>query len=208
MSELEILLESQEQYSRRTSLRFHNIKVPVNERGRIIHPVNTDDLILDICNTLPGVNVTINDIGRSHVIGRTKSGKCQVKVRFLSYRTRNLVYTNKKSLRANPDGIFITENLTPYRTTLTERLAQLKFDKLIQAYWTSDGRIFVKRTETSRKEIMTNFDDIASLECRFQRQSRQNIQDCPSVFDRGPEHSRPETQTDIEDSEPIDSNRD
>ena len=130
------------------------------------------------------------------------------KIRFLSYRTRNLVYTNKKSLRAIPDGIFITENITPYRTTLTERLAQLKFDKLIQAYWTSDGRIFVKRTETSRKEIMTNFDDIASLECRFQRQSRQNIQDCPSVFDRGPEHSRPETQTDIEDSEPIDSNRD
>jgi flagellar biosynthesis chaperone FliJ len=55
MSELEIRLESQEQYSRRTSLRFHNIKVPVNERGGIIHPVNTDDLILDICNTLPGV---------------------------------------------------------------------------------------------------------------------------------------------------------
>jgi uncharacterized coiled-coil protein SlyX len=53
MSELEIRLESQEQYSRRTSLRFHNIKVPVNERGRIIHPVSTDDLILDICNTLP-----------------------------------------------------------------------------------------------------------------------------------------------------------
>ena len=49
MSELEIRLESQEQYSRRTSLRFHNIKIPVNEWGRIIHPVNTDDLILDIC---------------------------------------------------------------------------------------------------------------------------------------------------------------
>jgi hypothetical protein len=48
--------------------------------------VNTDDLILDICNNLPGVNLTINDIGRSHVIGRAKSGKCQVIVRFLSYR--------------------------------------------------------------------------------------------------------------------------
>jgi hypothetical protein len=61
MSELEIRLESQEQYFRRTSLRFHNIKVPVNERGRIISPVNTDDLILNICINLPGVNLTIND---------------------------------------------------------------------------------------------------------------------------------------------------
>ena len=163
MSELEIRLESQEQYSRRTNLRFHNIKVPVNERSRIIHPVNTDDLILNICNNLSGVNLTINDIGRSHVIGRVKLGKCQVIVRFLSNRTRTLVYTNKKYIRANPDGLFITENLTPYRTNLTKRLAQLKFDKQIEAYWTSDGRIFVKRTETSRKEIVTNFDDIASL---------------------------------------------
>jgi hypothetical protein len=59
-----------------------------------------------------------------------------------------------KSLRANPDGIFITENLTPFRTNLTRRLAQLQFDKQIEAYWTSDGRIFVKRTETSRKEMV------------------------------------------------------
>ena len=74
MSELEIRLESQEQYFRRTSLRFQNIKVPVNERGRIIYPVNTDDLILNICINLPAVNLTINDIGRSYVIGRAKSG--------------------------------------------------------------------------------------------------------------------------------------
>ena len=193
MSELEIRLESQEQYFRRTSLRFHNIKVPVNERGRIISPVNTDDLILNICINLPGVNLTINDIGRSHVIGRAKSGKFQVIVCFLSYHTRNIICTNKKSLRANPDGIFITENLTPFRTNLTRRLAQLQFDKQIEAYWTSDGRIFVKRTETSRKEIVTNFDDIAFLECRSHRQSLRNSQDYPSVLARIPGHLRPET---------------
>jgi hypothetical protein len=150
-------------------------------------------LILNICINLPGVNLTINDIGRSHVIGRVKSGKFQVIVCFLSYHTRNIICTNKKSLRANPDGIFITENLTPFRTNLTRRLAQLKFDKQIEAYWTSDGRIFVKRTETSRKEIVTNFDDIAFLECRSHRQSLRNSQDYPSVLARIPGHLRPET---------------
>jgi hypothetical protein len=39
--ELESRIEGQEQYSRRTSLRFHNIKVPVDERGNVKHPVNT-----------------------------------------------------------------------------------------------------------------------------------------------------------------------
>jgi hypothetical protein len=71
--------------------------------------------VIKVCDyfLLPGVNLTINDIGRSHVIGRSKSGKCQVIVRFLSYRTRNLVNTNKKSLRANPDGILSDSSSAP-----------------------------------------------------------------------------------------------
>jgi hypothetical protein len=93
------------------------------------------------------------------------------------------------------DVIFITENLTPYRTNPTKRLSQLKFDKQIAAYWTSDGRIFVKRTETSREEIVTNFDDITSLECRSHRQSMRNSQDSPPVLARSPEHPRPETES-------------
>jgi hypothetical protein len=51
MSGLEIRIESQEQYSRRTSLRFHNIQVLVDERGRIVHPVDIDKLIPQVCNT-------------------------------------------------------------------------------------------------------------------------------------------------------------
>ena len=49
VNNLEVRLEHQEQYSRRTSLRFHNIDVPVDDRGHIIHPVSTDDIIVDIC---------------------------------------------------------------------------------------------------------------------------------------------------------------
>ena len=48
--ELESRIEGQEQYSRRTSLHFHNIKVPVDERGNAKHPVNTYELILNVCN--------------------------------------------------------------------------------------------------------------------------------------------------------------
>jgi len=163
MSGLEIRIESQEQYSRRTSLRFHNIQVSVDERG-IVHPVDTDQLILQVCNTKLGLDININDIGRSHVIGKVKNGKSQVIVRFLSYRIRNSVYTNKKALKGHPDGIFITENLTKYRTELVKKLSQLKYSKQMYTYWTSDGRIYVKQTETSRKQTINNFDDIMNFE--------------------------------------------
>ena len=98
------------------------------------------------------MNLTVNDIGRSHVIGKVKNGKSQVIVRFLSYRTRSKVYTNKKALKGDADGIFITENLTQYRTGLTQKLADLKYNHKIFEYLTSDGRIFAKTTEKGTKK--------------------------------------------------------
>ena len=70
ISELELRVENQEQYSRQTSLRFHNIKVPVDQRWKIIHPVDTDDLVLQVCNTKLGLDISKADIGKSHMIGK------------------------------------------------------------------------------------------------------------------------------------------
>ena len=106
-------MEAQEQYSRRTSLRFHNVPVPVDQRGHIKHPVDTDKLILDTCKTnLKIADLKLEDISRSHVIGRAYNGKAQVIVRFISYRVRHRVYSSKRELKGDPSGQFITENLT------------------------------------------------------------------------------------------------
>ena len=78
---------------------------------------------------------------------------------------RNSVYTNKKAPNGDPRGIFfISENLTKYRTELVKKLSQLKYSNQIYTYWTSDGRIYVKETETSRKQTVNNFDDIMNFE--------------------------------------------
>ena len=146
-------MESQEQYSRRTSLRFHNVRVPVDNRGQIIHPVNTDDLVIKICKDKLGIELSINDIGRSHVIRKVKDGKSQVIVRFLSYRVRNQVYSNKRLLQQNEDGIFVTDNLTQFRTSLIKTLSKLKYEHKIHTYWTSDGRIFAKKTSEGERKL-------------------------------------------------------
>ena len=88
IKELESRIEGQEQYSRRSSLRFHNIKVSVDERGNVKHPVYTDELILNVCNNKRGLDINLHDIGKSHIIGKVKDGKSQVIVRFILYRTR------------------------------------------------------------------------------------------------------------------------
>ena len=102
IKELESRIEGQEQYSRRSSLRFHNIKVSVDERGNVKHPVYTDELILNVCNNKLGLDINLHDIGRSHIIGKVKEGKSQVIVRFISFRTRTKVHSNKKGLKNHP----------------------------------------------------------------------------------------------------------
>ncbi|VDI80458.1 Hypothetical predicted protein [Mytilus galloprovincialis] len=46
LDKIEARIEEQEQYSRRTSLRFHNVPAPTDDKGDIIKPIDTDSLIL------------------------------------------------------------------------------------------------------------------------------------------------------------------
>ena len=59
LNKVEARLEEQEQYSRRTSLRFNNVPVPTDTKGAIIKPIDTDALILNICKTKLNVNLDI-----------------------------------------------------------------------------------------------------------------------------------------------------
>jgi hypothetical protein len=63
---IDMRLEEQEQYSRRTSLRFHNVRVPTDHKGNIIQPVDIDGIVLKICNKDLTVPLDIHHRGRSH----------------------------------------------------------------------------------------------------------------------------------------------
>ncbi|CAG2189336.1 unnamed protein product [Mytilus edulis] len=160
---VESRIEEQEQYSRRTSLRFHNVPVPTDNNGAVITPIDTDDLVLRICNKKLKVKLNIFDIGRSHPIGEMKDGKISIIVRFLSYRQRNMVFSNKKQLKNNPDKIFIAENLTKHRYDLINRLNTLRIKDKIHSFWTHDGTILVKKTDVSSPKKIKSRQDIYKL---------------------------------------------
>jgi len=56
-----------------------------------------------------------------------------------------LVYSTKKCLKGDLDKMFITENLTNFKTNLVKELAELKCNHDINAYWTNDDRIYAKK---------------------------------------------------------------
>ena len=75
--------------------------------------MNTYKIILDICNDVLKVPITINEIGRTHPIGKVRGGKIQVIARFSTYHQRNVVFSAKRDFKGYTDNIFITENFTP-----------------------------------------------------------------------------------------------
>jgi hypothetical protein len=64
ISNIEKRLEEQEQYSRRTSLRFNNVRVPTNGNNVVKTPIDTDSLVHGICKNQLGVMLNLTDIGR------------------------------------------------------------------------------------------------------------------------------------------------
>ena len=88
-------------FPEKKNLKIHNIQVLVDERGIIVHPVDIDKLMHQVCNTKHGLDMSIHDIRKSHVIGKVTNNKSPVIFKFL-YRIRNSVYTNKRALKRLP----------------------------------------------------------------------------------------------------------
>ena len=159
VASLDRRLEETEQYSRRTSLRFNSLKLPTKRNGQIIKPINSDQLVLDICNNELGLDLQLQDLGRIHPIGPVQDGKANIIARFISYRPRQQVFSNKRKLKQY--GTFISEKLTTCRYALISELNKLLQNDDINSCWSYDGRIFTKVHE--EKTLIKDLNDIDLL---------------------------------------------
>ena len=154
-----------EQYSRRNCLQFFGI--PESEKE------STDDLVCGIINNRLGVTVTTTDIDRSHRVGNpnkppaANNGRHGVNrprpivVKFVSYRTRHLVISNRRLLKGTK--VVIQEQLTKKNRELLS--CAVKHPK-VETAWTSDGRVIAKVKTTNNRTInrmIRNATELASL---------------------------------------------
>lgn len=135
---LENKIDDLEQYQRRQCLRVFGVSETDGE--------DTDKLAIDVAKKI-GVDLSVNDIDRSHRIGRKETDRPRpVIVKFVSYRKRNELFRSKKNLRGT--GIVIREDLTKKRHALLQE-AITKFG--LKNVWTQDGAIIVKIGDTKRR---------------------------------------------------------
>jgi hypothetical protein len=138
--------------------------LPTKPNGQIIKPINSDQLVLDICNNEIGLNLQLQDLGRTHPIGPVHDGKANVIACFISYRPRQQVFfSNKRKLNQDQHGTLISENLTTGRYALISELNKLRRNGDINLCCSYDGRIFAKFREDSERTLIKDVHDIDLL---------------------------------------------
>ena len=157
-----------EQYSRRSSLRFHRVPIPAATSGEGMKIINTDDIVLDICNNKLKLSppISAQDIDRSHPIGRPKDGKMIVLCKFNRWSVKNQVYKNKSNLKTYKSesfNVFITEDLTRKRQQAVQQLDQMRKNRDIDSFWTNDGRIFYKTGPNDKVRTVNKPDQLTDL---------------------------------------------
>lgn len=152
---LETKVDAAEQYSRRNCLRVAGVPEPTAGQTE-----NTDEYVVKLSRDL-GVEVELNDIDRSHRIGRPRaSGRPRdIIVKFTSYRVRRKVYGVRTQTKVKGFmGVYINEDLTKQRSQLLRKARKMVKDKILTSAWTSDGTILVRDQHDTVHRILSEND--------------------------------------------------
>ena len=128
-------MSNMEQYGRRNSLRFTNMKVKQIDfstetefKKHMVNFINSTVLKKEES----GVSISVEDVDRCHAVGIRDSP--QVLVKFRNYETKHLVYASKKNLKRNPGKVFVSESRHPVRLALMECLSTQQQNKVERRY--------------------------------------------------------------------------
>ena len=154
-AELELEIDSLEQYGRRHNLRFAGIPETSND--------DTDRKLMDLCNLTLKIDPPLqeSDLAVSHRVGpRDPTRPRQIIARFTSIQARLRILRARKELRRinRADGndgplIFVNEDLTQRRGKLFGKARSLKRQNKIMDAWSFNGKIMVKDNQNRVTEI-------------------------------------------------------
>ena len=126
-----------------------------------------------------GANLTLEDIDRSHRLGKPKprsvpqhAGQLSTRprsiiVKFSTYRARNKLMKLKSHLKSSGyKDVYINEDLTKSRSQVFFQARKLQKDGHVKSTWTSDGVILIKANDDriTRFETLKDFNDCKQKE--------------------------------------------
>ena len=136
LNNIDLKLNAEEQYSRRNCLRLFGYPEKTSE--------NTDNIMIELANNALKVDLSLEDIERSHRVGPKnepgeKRGRPRgIIIKFKSYRKRIEVLKNRRKLKGTK--YVIVEDLTAKNQTLLNKARE---STKVETAWSKDGVIIV-----------------------------------------------------------------
>ena len=178
-----IVIDNQEQYSRRECLEIRGTPVTPNE--------NTSEIVQKI-GKLINVEISKADISISHRIpgrvqrrGENMSTPPAIITKFTSRETRDSLYRARNKLknhtttdlglgREATNPIYISESLTQRNKEIFKMALKFKKERRYRYIWTSAGRIFIRKDDNSPPKQISSLDDLKKLGQHVQESSVNN----------------------------------
>ena len=148
-----------EQYSRRSCLRISGIPEKVSE--------DTTQIVLDLADRC-GTNIGVDDIDRSHRVGRVVSGEPQgtikpreIIVKLRSHGARLQLLKGRPYLHEKKLNTYVNEDLPKAKKSLSHACRKLKKDSNsnIVNTWVYNGNVFVQ-DNVGNKLRVTSLEDL------------------------------------------------
>lgn len=136
-------IEALEQYGRRNCVQIKNVP------EAHLETISTDEYTMRLALKI-GAQITKQDIGRSHTLGKAFEGKYSIIVRFISHNVKREFLKKRSELKGNPDKITICESLTKHRRLIMKELEALRHAKKLFKTWTDDGKVLFKHSQGSK----------------------------------------------------------
>ena len=135
-------IDDLEQYTRRTNVRIFGIPESDNNE-------DTDDLAIKFLSSELGVQLSPNDISRSHRVGKRSTTKPRpIIVRLVCHNTKVSILRKRRLLKDNKRPFNVQEDLTVARRDILKYLHGID-NGIVSRVWTIDGTILFRPTRHS-----------------------------------------------------------
>ena len=161
--QMEMAVNSLEQYSRRCCLQFQGIPYKSGE--------STDQLVVNLARQT-GAEISTNDISISHRLAPSSPAHPNPPIiaKFLSQKLRDEIYSRRRKLREinnqnrGQPMQFINESLTKFNKEIFKSCLSFKKQNRIKYIWTKHGVTFLKRDDDCQAVPIKSLVELKKLE--------------------------------------------
>ena len=167
LSAVKLRLDATETQSRQNYLTISGVPERQGEK--------TDQLVVDVAKAA-GLNISANDLDRSHRIGTSSSDRHRLIVaKFVSNKRRQELFEARKSMSAHRirdhpilsrevmENVYLSEFLTPKAQHLIFVARQLKRKGKIAAAYSTNGNVRIRITENEAAKTIREISDLQRL---------------------------------------------